>query len=391
MTDCGDVPEDATTTLRGVVASATDGDFVDVSQCSTITLEYGVISTALSLTIQGPPDGLTTIDAGTNSRAFVDTGGASSLTLNHLLIEHGRAPGLDPNGGCVLGMYQVYVQNSTLTDCAATSNDGIAHGGAVNAPKVILTSSVIADSLASSANADAQGGGVYASIQINCTDSLLQNNNVLSGVAMTAALGSGGGMYTGNMSLAGCAIVGNHASYTGGGIFSFGGFIASSTVSGNSADYAVGGIAVAISATISNSTIAFNHGDTCGGLFSGSGSYINSTILANNTATTPTGCHDVNAGFGAGTNNIVGVADVGVTLPGDTHVGDPQLTPLGNHGGPTPTHALLATSYAIDHGNDVNGFGTDQRGYSNDVNGFTDIGAYERQIIDDEIFYSGME
>ncbi len=264
----------------------------------------------------------------------------------------------------------------------------------MNAVNVILTSSVITDSLASSANADAQGGAVYASSQVSCTDSLVQNSSVLSGGGMSGPFGNGGGIYSNSMPVTRCAIVGNHASHAGGGIFgtSFFVFVVSSTVSGNSADYGVGGIAASPSATVSNSTIAFNQGGSCGGLLTTSGGSINSTIIANNTATSASpACHDVSAGFGGGTNNIVGVADIGVTLPGDTHVGDPQLTPLGNHGGPTPTHALSPTSYAIDHGNDVNGFGTDQRGYTRDVNGIADIGAYERQIVDDEIFYSGME
>lgn len=82
--------------------------------------------------------------------------------------------------------------------------------------------------------------------------------------------------------------------------------------------------AAATSATISNSTIAFNAGGTCGGLYASTAGYINSTIVANNAAATPTGCHGVNAGFGSGTGNIVGVADAGVTLPGDTFVGGPH-------------------------------------------------------------------
>ena len=392
VTDCGDA-QDATSTLRGVVASASDHDLVDVSQCATIVLQQGVITTAFNLTIQGPLDGLTTIDAATNGRAFVDTGAESALTLSHLLLEHGRAPGDDPNGGCVLAAKQINVEHSTLSDCAATSNLQVAHGGAVNAPTVSLISSVITSSLASSATADAQGGAVYASAQITCTNSVLEDNSVLSGGDTTGPFGRGGGLYTNQLSLTRCAVVGNHARHSGGGIFGFGVFILDSTVSGNTSDYGVGGIAASSFATISNSTIAFNHGDTCGGLYSSTagGSLINSTILANNTATTATGCHDVAGGFGAGTNNIVGVADAGVTLPGDTYIGDPQLTPLGNHGGPTPTHALAPASYAIDHGNDMIGLGTDQRGYDRAVNGVADIGAYERQLVDDEIFYGGFE
>jgi hypothetical protein len=389
VTDCGDA-QDATTTLRGVVASAPDNDLVDVSQCSTITLQHGAISTALGVTIQGRLDGSTTIDAGTNDRAFVDTGASTQLILKHLLIEHGRAPGADPNGGCVLATNQAILENSTLSDCAATSNDATAHGGAVNAGSVTLTSSVIIDSLASSANADAQGGAVYAGGLVSCTDSLLQNNSVLAGNTVQKS-GSGGGIYANSMLLTRCAVAGNHASHTGGGIFGYFVFIDTSTVSENSADAAVGGIAVATLASITNSTIAFNHGNTCGGMLSTSGSTINSSILANNSATTASACHDVNSGFGAGTNNFVGVPDDGVTLPAGTYTGDPQLTPLGNHGGPTPTHALLQTSDAIDHGNDGNMSPTDQRGYPRKVNGIADIGAYERQLVDEEIFYSGME
>jgi len=79
--------------------------------------------------------------------------------------------------------------------------------------------------------------------------------------------------------------------------------------------------------------------------------------------------------------------------PGDTYIGDPHMTALGNHGGYTPTHALSSNSHAIDHGNNATSFDTYQRGsgFARVVNGIADIGAYERQTIDDEIFYSGME
>jgi hypothetical protein len=392
VTDCGDTP-DATTTLRGVIAGAADGDHVDVSQCPTITLLSGEISTALNLTIQGPPDGSTTIDANLSGRALNDTGAGSELILDHVRITHGRAPGLDPfAGGCVLATYKVSLMNSTLSDCAATTNDGTARGGAINASIVSLTSSVVEDSNASSANKDAQGGGVFAGSQFFCADSLVRNGTAVAGDFLNGHA-YGGGVYTpGSMTISGCTFAANQASDSGGGLWAGSLFMSNSTVSGNSVTYNVGGIAAA-AATISNSTIAFNHGGTCGGLFAGSGGYINSSILANNTATTASACHDVNAGFREGTNNIVGVADNGVTLPGDTYVGDPHLTPLGDHGGPTPTHALSPASYAIDHGNNTNGFPTDQRGsgYDRVVNGSADVGAYERQILDDEIFYNGLE
>lgn len=395
VTDCGDTG-DATESLRVKVAAAADGEIIDVSQCSTITLLQPVqISTALNLTIQGPADGLTTIDANMNGRAFIDTGADKTLTLSHLLIEHGRVPGGDPNGysgGCVFAANQVNLQNSILSDCAATTNNDTARGGAVYAPLVQLISSVVLDSMASSANLDAQGGGVWAGTTFTCTKSLLQGNQAIAGDFLNGHA-YGGGVYANGTNMNGCAFVGNHADTTGGGIWAFNVFLVNSTVSGNSATSFVGGIAGANYAAITNSTIAFNHGGTCGGVFAPSSSYINSSILANNAAADPTSCHNVNSGFSGGTNNLVDVPEDGVTLPGDTHIGDPQLTPLGNHGGPTPTHALASTSYAVDHGNNGNTLDTDQRGsgFARVVGTNADIGAYERQLMDDEIFYNGME
>ena len=181
MTDCGDA-QDATTTLRGVVASASDNDVIDVSQCSAIVLLHGVISTLLNLTIQGPLDGTTSIDAGANDRAFVDTGYNdtvySVLTLNHLLIEHGRAPEADPNGGCVYA-YSLDVQNSTLNDCAATSNSLDARGGAVFAAILTLTSSAVTNSSVTSSSGLAGGGAVFAGL-LTLTSSVVTSSSATS-------------------------------------------------------------------------------------------------------------------------------------------------------------------------------------------------------------------
>src|SRR5262249_37635873 len=63
---------------------------------------------------------------------------------------------------------------------------------------------------------------------------------------------------------------------------------------------------------------------------------------------------------------------------------DPKLGALANNGGPTLTHALLASSPAIDGGDTDGAPATDQRGVSRprdgDFNGtrIVDIGAFER-------------
>jgi hypothetical protein len=65
---------------------------------------------------------------------------------------------------------------------------------------------------------------------------------------------------------------------------------------------------------------------------------------------------------------------------------DPLLGPLADNGGPTPTHALLPGSPAIDQGSS-GGLTTDQRGQPRifnfptyfDADDGSDIGAYELQ------------
>ena len=86
----------------------------------------------------------------------------------------------------------------------------------------------------------------------------------------------------------------------------------------------------------------------------------------------------------AGSNNLIMVSNA---APPDTLTGDPQLAPLANNGGPTQTHALMIGSPAIDAGVAV-AFTVDQRGsgYARSVGAGVDIGAYERQADDDELF-----
>jgi hypothetical protein len=62
---------------------------------------------------------------------------------------------------------------------------------------------------------------------------------------------------------------------------------------------------------------------------------------------------------------------------------DPMLGPLGNNGGPTMTHALLAGSPAINLGNNLQSLASDQRGssYARVVGGTADIGAFESQSV----------
>src|SRR5215207_3218404 len=149
----------------------------------------------------------------------------------------------------------------------------------------------------------------------------------------------------------------------GGGILNFGNLLTliNSTVSGNTAQIAGGGIAdISLSnstgkITLINSTVANNTvsgvGGAGGGLFfetNGTGRLTTrNSIIANNTAPS-----DVNCWFQVGLVPI----HLGRSLSNDDTCGtgpsmlvaNPALGPLVANSGPTLTHALLATSPAID-------------------------------------------
>ncbi|MCS7222228.1 MAG: choice-of-anchor Q domain-containing protein [Anaerolineae bacterium] len=67
-----------------------------------------------------------------------------------------------------------------------------------------------------------------------------------------------------------------------------------------------------------------------------------------------------------------------LTASGDLNHTDPRLGPLQDNGGPTPTHALLPGSPAINAGTNVGCPPTDQRGVPRPQGPRCDIGAFER-------------
>ena len=89
--------------------------------------------------------------------------------------------------------------------------------------------------------------------------------------------------------------------------------------------------------------------------------------------------------FRSGGYNLFGRVDLNGTVPQpsdrvDVTAADLHLGPLQNNGGPTPTHALLSGSIAIDGGDagsDPNCLPTDQRGVARPHYAACDIGAFE--------------
>jgi hypothetical protein len=237
------------------------------------------------------------------------------------------------------------------------------------------------------------GGGVHNFGTLTVTNSTISGNS--------APIRGGGLENFGFLTVTHSTISGNTAGFIGGGISDLGYFtvVTNSTISGNTAGGG-GGLSSFSAVTVTNSTISGNTAGSGGGILTDFTLTLARTLVSGNTASTGPEIYNYSGsvyadnhnlfgfngnaglvGFSPGPTDIVPVA--GVFLP---DILDPTLA---DNGGPTPTHALVPSSPAIDAGGpvctDVNGnpLLTDQRGQPRVVDGnqdgiaACDIGAFE--------------
>ena len=196
------------------------------------------------------------------------------------------------------------------------------------------------------------------------------------------------------VTISGITIQGGHAvgpadftsSGAGGGILvSVGALtLANSTIAGNLADGFGGGIETRPNAVsnLTNDTISGNRSQHDGGGVDNTGgtTTMHNTLVAGNSerrGQTPD-CYNVGSSplVSQGQTLIGTLTGCAYTAAaGDISGLDPKLGPLADNGGPTPTHALLSGSAALNKG--AGCARNDQRGVPRAAGGACDIGAYE--------------
>ena len=246
---------------------------------------------------------------------------SGNLTLNDLTLKSGYCMLL---GGAIYNSGTVNLNRSTVTN----SSSGQGGGGIFNGGTLIITDSTISNNVAG----DLPGGGIYNVDRLILIASTVSGNHA----------GHGGGIENndGHTTMINSTVSGNSASTLGGGIRNVGTLdVTYSTISGNSAAEG-GGISNSGMVIIGNSIIANSPGGDCAGT---------NYTATNNRAT--------------GACGSIAVTGLDATL--------------GNHGGPTVTHALMNGSNAIDSGTSCPRPYVDQRGFDRPQDDACDIGAYE--------------
>ncbi len=416
----GNCDDDGPGSLRATIAAAASGDTIDLSAltCATISLTTGFIGIAQDdLTLIGPGAANLAIDAGTVSGVLRHTG-TGTLSIAGLTISHGQYTGSTPLGGCIYSAGNVDLTNSTVAYCQVNGSGTMALGGAIYTQgDLTLASSTVTQSEVHATGAAAHGGGVYVHGDFDAAYSMISYNQTYAG-PINGGVGGGavvagathvrhstfyyngayavGGLYTyGDVTLDSSTIARNGASHAAGmrAVFISGSpsaTIVNSTIAYNHAFATVGGLNLIIPATIENSTIAFNEANSgLGGvLMSNYALLLDSTIIAKNT-----GFGDPDDFDAYGSPAITGANDLVIMssapMPPGTLTDDPLLGTLANNGGSTMTLSLTAGSPAIDMGGIGASITTDQRGlgYPRFAGAAPDIGAFEVEG-DDDIFAS---
>ena len=292
---------------------------------------------------------------------------------------------------------------------------------------------------------DSKGGGVYVKNDIAVINSVIRNNTVIGGDCNSDSscadmynYGGGVCIYGGTLTLIGSAIQDNTTGQaadssnqgSGGGIYGNEAEvdITQSTISGNAAFHDEGGgiylmahgvtldlkiknttlsgnsaaeggaiyMSTQVSATTSllfdNCTIYGNEADDYGGAFffheydsDATVEYKNTIFFGNTSGGAAEDCYNNGATLTSRGNNLF---ENGTSIPtdgnGDRTVTDAGLSSLGDHGGPTMTHALQYESPALEGASatdiEGNNVAVDQRVVSRPQETNNNIGAFEARI-----------
>jgi CSLREA domain-containing protein len=249
-------------------------------------------------------------------------------------------------------------------------------------------------------NAPTTGERVFHVLS-GATNVAIEGLTITGGSSVSFTVGGGGVLNEGTTTLSDVAVVANAVgSNPGGGIRNQSGsltltrvLVAHHETSGQGA-----GIASSATLTIENSTLSDNSTTNAGGAISHTSSTqplsISYATIASNKASASPSDAISHSGLGvtirnsiiagactpstasSGGSNVATGTSCGLTQSTDRQGTDPQLGPLANNGGPTDTHALAATSPAIDLASGACP-AVDQRSFSRPVGVACDSGAFE--------------
>lgn len=402
-----------TTVAGNAVAGEGNGGGI-ASAGGTLTLNSSAVT---GNTVAGGPFGF----GGVGAEAGLVVINSSLIADNHV-----RSGGVNADGGGLSLGGPATITDSTI---AGNTTGGLGGGVYLGEPFPSNNAIRVTRSAIRGNHAGAQGGGLYNFHGSVTIDHTTVSENSMSGGR--AGSGLANDVISSRMTVTDSLIADN----TGGSAISAGAqlTLTGSTVAGNTTPFEGGGLAAGSDTTVVNCTFSGNTAGTAGGgiflagdaQFGGSGILeLTSVTITGNVAlgvesayigggglaapSTARGDAQVfvrntliagNSTAGVGPDVIGYMVSMGYNLIGAVEDSrgwtttdklghtfaplDPRLGPLQDNGGPTPTHALLVGSPAIDTGDPRLLGSLDQRGtvrLHNGVNPPVDVGAFDAGV-----------
>lgn len=307
---------------------------------------------------EGSPIVTTNLDAGIGSLRYACTYSPIGSTVTF-------APNLSGSTITLTNSQIQLLQNLTI-DASALANGITVSGNNVSRAFYIpggvtntLNGLTIANCVAAPAPLATYGGAVFVEGFLNLTNCTLTNNSAATAGGALLVRFTGATATVNN-----CTFSQNSTTGTGGAIQAEGPMtINNSTFSGNTGTGSGGAIQVGFTPTL-----AINF---C--TFTANSSAVGAGLNFTTNAALTTLFNNIVAGNTGGGSNIAGAY---IATGGNLTNGSPQLAPLGNYGGPTPTMPPLAGSPAIDAAA-ASAFTLDQRGFPRVIGPAPDLGAAE--------------
>lgn len=377
--------------LRQAIAEAAVGETITLP-AGEYRLTSGELVIPQSLTLAGAGSGSTTIESRENFRVIRVTGAGTEVTISGMKIRNGHQAGNPALGGGILNEgAKLTVKEAAVVENAVNSpgSAGVARGGGIAVTDGTLTlvqADVSHNAVAANGGPGEPGGtangGAVASLESTLTalgSTFIDNfvaargGQVPSDPKQTGGFAAGGGIWTfgGSASVTASAIAENTTETLPGpgtsqsGINEGGGIliranatITASTIDGNhlkggtiarGGGIFIGGLETRLLGdTITDNTLEANGPVATGGnLAPGPKTSVAGTIVSGGVAPFGPNC---DATVKSGGFNLESANDCGFDAVTDLAFKDPQLGPLQNAGGPTPTRPPSRTSPAVDAG-----------------------------------------
>ena len=256
---------------------------------------------------------------------------------------------------------------ATITGTQVTGNESTGGSGIANTGTLSVVGSTIAENDAPAGMFSGGAGGVYNGGTLTISDSTIARNTGRTGGLDNA----------GRLDVSRSALVGNVGTTppAAGALSNRGTATFTNVTFGNNRAEAPGVAAIADSGelALNFATLSGNRGGDAAIRIDGGRLTVANTIFADGGIALADGGVAVSGG-----RNLFAASNPGfLVAPSDLVGVDPLLSPLGDHGGPSPTFALLPSSPAIDAAFAGPSVPVDQRGVERIYGTGPDIGAYE--------------